>query len=396
MNNNKLRLLVISDLHAIVDSSKKTDSHLYFNNGESEYGNAFINYVKKLDHDIDVLICAGDIANQAEQDCFIAGWNFVRRVKDELNIPELLCVPGNHDHQSRTESIYDPKHQLQFIQPSFPFDCSEKNTHFWAWHWCHSEGKILSYNAISLNTSAYHGFNDEGAHGRISSDVADQISKFISSQFFVKKPINILLCHHHPQKMEHVDRSEDNECMQGGQYLLHKLHGANKGPWLVIHGHKHFADVTYAPAPGMNPYVIFSSGSISARLHGGIEDRTSNQFYIIEIDLDKCISEGKAVGTLETHERLRGLKWGESTSSNLPAKSGFGSAITPKAVADKITALISESNPYLNEQDLSQFHDLAANFTPHDFNSLVRELEENGLSVDHKCNVIVEVGKRNV
>lgn len=396
MNNNKLKLLVISDLHAINDSSKATDSHLYFHNGESEYGNAFINYVKKLDHDIDILICAGDISNQADQECFIAGWSFVKKIKDELNIPELLCVPGNHDHQSRSNKVFDPKHQLQFIQPRFPYDCNKKNTHFWAWHWCHSEGATLNYNAISLNTSAYHGFNEEGVHGRVSSDVSDQISEFISSKSFVKRPINLLLCHHHPQKMEHVDRSEDNECMQGGQYLLRRLHDANKGPWLVIHGHKHFADVTYAAAPGMNPYVIFSSGSISARLHDGVADRTSNQFYIVEIDLDKCTSEGKAVGTLETHEHLRGLRWGESTSLNLPAKSGFGSAITPKAVADKITALISESCPFLNEQDLSEFHDLTVNFTPHDVNSLVVELEGNDLSVECNNNVIIEVGKSNV
>lgn len=395
MTNNNLRLLVISDLHAIVSKKQNSDSHLFFENGSSEYGESFLSYAKNLNHDIDVLVCAGDISNQADKECFLAGWKFIQKVKDELGIPELLCVPGNHDHQSRSNHIFDPKHRLQFVSPQFPFSCNEKNTHFWAWHWCYS-GDNSHYNAISLNTSAYHGFQDEHKYGRVATEVSDQICDFVSLDGFQKKSINLLICHHHPQKMQHIDKTEDHEVMAGGQYLLHKLYNTNKGPWLVIHGHKHFADITYASASGMNPPVIFSSGSMSARLHGGIEDRTANQFYMIELDLDKCASEDKAVGTFETHERLIGIRWGESQSTNLPAKSGFGSLHSPKSVADKISSLISNECPFLNKQELSRFYDLTKNFTPSDFDRLVKALESKGLSVAQEHSLIIEVGKPNV
>jgi len=396
MSSSKLRLLVISDLHAIVSKEQNSDSHLFFENGSSEYGESFIKYAKELKRDIDVLVCAGDISNESNQKGFLAGWEFIQKIKNSLGIPELLCVPGNHDHQSRSRSIdaFDPKQHLQFVSPMFPFSCKEKNTHFWAWHWCHSDGKDFNYNAISLNTSAYHGFDDEWQHGRIVPKITEQISKFVSSDTFKRRSINILLCHHHPQKMEHVD-GIDIEAMSGGQNLLRQLDCANKGPWLVIHGHKHFADITYASTQSMNRPVIFSSGSLAAKLYPKIEDRTANQFYIIEIDLDRCVSKDQAVGTFETHENLIGRRWAQSQSSNLPAKGGFGSVESPKSVADKISKRISDENPYLNKQDLSKFHDLTNNFTPIDFDRLVAALENNGLSVDRKHNVIIEVGRPN-
>jgi metallophosphoesterase superfamily enzyme len=113
---SNVKILVISDLHAISCHGERTDSHLFFEGKESDWGNSLINYIKELELTIDVLICAGDIANKANKLSFENGWSFVNQLKEELGISHLLCVPGNHDHQSRDGKDFSPKHQLQFCQ----------------------------------------------------------------------------------------------------------------------------------------------------------------------------------------------------------------------------------------------------------------------------------------
>lgn len=394
--HDHLSLLVISDLHAISDAKDENDSHLIFSNGESIYGNDFINYAKTLNQKIDVLICAGDIANSGSKLNFELGWNFLNKIKVDLGISELLCVPGNHDHQSRpTDNEYNPKETMQYAKPDFPFPCITKNTFFWAWNWCYTEGEASEYNALLINTSATHGINKEYLHGRISHQASDRIAEQISSPQFKKNPINILLCHHHPTKMEHVDLASDYEAIDGGDYLLRKLNECNKGPWLIIHGHKHFADVSYAASNTRNPPVVFSAGSFSARLYPKIQDRTSNQFYLIDIDLKKTEEEGSAVGTFSTHEFMIGRKWSQSNSSNLPAKGGFGSRSTARDIAQRIAGLITEDCPFIDKRELAAFDNEIKYFTPSEFKNLINLLDEYGLAVNNIHGSILEVGKPN-
>ena len=94
-----VRFLIASDLHASVNDDEREDSRLIFINGECELADTFIEYAKGLNKEIDYLICPGDISNKGNSDSFQAGWDFLNRAKIELNIPKLICVPGNHDHQ---------------------------------------------------------------------------------------------------------------------------------------------------------------------------------------------------------------------------------------------------------------------------------------------------------
>jgi len=138
---NKINFLVVSDLHSTVLEEFKGDSRLIFNptTNKSEHAQAFIDYVKDLGVDIDYLVCPGDISNKGDVAGFKAGWNFLHELKKEIEASELLCVPGNHDHQSRPNTHYSVIHELKFVEPPFPTAHEHMNTNFWGWYWLHQE-----------------------------------------------------------------------------------------------------------------------------------------------------------------------------------------------------------------------------------------------------------------
>lgn len=390
---NNIRFLILSDLHAGVESeSNRKDSRLLFEKGVSEYGEGFIDYLQTLNISIDTLICPGDISNKADIDGFNLGWSFLNKIQEKLNIPNILSVPGNHDHQSRkTPGVFDPKHNLQFVSPSFPFKRIEQNTHFWSWHWCKSE--FEKFNVISLNTSAYHGYNDESEYGRVATEISDQISTHINTKLFIEKPFNLLLCHHHPEKMDYVDNDYDNEAMEGGAYLIRKLDEAEKGPWLIVHGHKHFADITYAKTSNTNGTTIFSAGSFSAMLYPSLINRTSNQFYIVEIDLNESELRDRLTGSFKSYEWTNAEGWHPSKADYLPAEGGFGNSTPAKSIVREITALFSKANPYLNSDDLRVFEDRLKYFTPLEFKKLLDQLRAGGFEPIIENNRITQIGK---
>jgi Icc-related predicted phosphoesterase len=394
-----LNILVLSDLHVSVNPEDINDTKLIINDTNNIYGDSIIDYIKNLDKSIDLLVCSGDIGNKGCFKSFEAGWSYINRVASELSINEVLCVPGNHDHQSRPASGmnklgFSPKHQLQFSKPPFPFQSFEKNTHFWAWNW--ATYNTDSYNSICLNSSAYHGYGDEFKHGRIAVEVSDQIKNHLKSAQIEPKPINLLICHHHPEKMEHVDNDYDHEQMEGAQYLLSALEDADIGPWLIIHGHKHYATLGYASSQTSTPPTILSAGSLSAVLYDGIKDRTSNQFYILSVDLEQTEFNGKAVGVFETHEANKLNHWQPSTSNNLPASGGFGSLHTPQQILNYIKSVLSESSPFIEGAELNPLKEKMKSLTPAEVVLLERLFEKNKVSIN-KCQnkEIIEVGLIN-
>ena len=389
---DKIKLLIVSDLHAIVDPQLKEDSHFFINDGYSEYADVFLKFVKSLNQDIDVMICPGDIANKSDKMAFAAGWKILNNIKEELSIKKLLCVPGNHDHKSRqSEGTFDPKHQLQFQIPPFPLIEHEGCTHFWAWHWCAVKEK--NYNAILLNTSAYHGYADESNHGRVAIEVVNQIIDYIKSDEFEEKPCNFLICHHHPMKMEFAERNYDLEAMEGGDLLLRYLSETNKGSWLTIHGHKHFPEISYASGSTSEPITILSAGSMSAVIHPEIMDRTGNQFYILEIDLEMSKETGRVVGFFETFEWTMLKGWAHSESKYLPARGGFGSIDTPSNVANNIKKLLDKDNTFLDETELDDALKSVQYFVPNDFRKLLEKLEALDCQVIVEDNKIIQVGR---
>ncbi|GIC80775.1 metallophosphoesterase [Moritella sp. F3] len=387
---DKLRFLIVSDLHSSVNTENTNDSRLIFDAGSqsSEHADAFIDFAKNLNQNIDCLICPGDISNKGEVEGFSAGWKFLHKVKDDLDIEHLLCVPGNHDHQSRPGDNFSAIHEIKFVSPPFPTSDLAINTQFWGWHWSHVQ--FENYNVIKLNSSAYHGLNDEYKHGRVAIETVNQISEYLKSDNFEEKKFNLLLCHHHPVKMEHVDENFDSEVMEGGQMLLKELDGSNVGPWLVVHGHKHFASLGYGMTDRSTPPVIFSAGSLGANLYPKIKDKTSNQFYILCIDLQKTLDEECLVGTFEAYSWNLRNGWHNSKSNHLPHKGGFGSSVKPVHIMKQIKTLL-QGNTYINSNDLASIQEEIEFYTPGQFQELLDKMKKNHLRVDYDGNQILEV-----
>lgn len=398
MSERTVKILIISDMHALEGTGGNSDSYLYFNeNGECEYADGLLEYLTRNINisNLDLLICAGDISNKACIKGFGHGWRFLNTLRVKLAVPQMVCVPGNHDHRSlsRLDDIFCPKHHLQFISPPFPFQSIEANTHFWAWNWVSQSFK--DFNLIALNTSAYHGYDDEWKHGRVAIEVCDQINTYVSSSVFERKSFNILVCHHHPMKMEMVDRNSDAEVMEGGQYLLNKLQELDKGPWLIIHGHKHYAFLDYYSGGSGSQHTILSAGSLSAKLYEGIKERTSNQFYIVDVDLNLTEENEQLVGKFHAYEWRMSSGWQLSESPNLPGKGGFGSKISLTQVENKIHDLIREKGPLLKEEDLIEVYSMIEYFPPRTYTRLLKRLNEKGLVVESEYNRIVEIGVKN-
>ncbi|WP_305817661.1 hypothetical protein [Photobacterium leiognathi] len=190
--------------------------------------------------------------------------------------------------------------------------------------------------------------------------------------------------------MDEVDGELDKEVMDGGTNLLKKLEEADVGPWLVIHGHKHFASLSYGMTHGSCPPVLFSAGSLGALLYPQIKERTANQFYILTIDINQTESTGRLVGQFESYSWNNMRGWHPSQSDFLPYKGGFGSQVTPHTLVIEILKLL-ESTPYLDKNDLVNIQDKIDYYTPSQFKELLGKMDKKGLFVDYDGNQIKEV-----
>lgn len=395
-----MKILLLSDLHAVSqnDVEERDSSRLLLDDDiKGEFADSLINNIKNQCKSVDFIVCCGDIANKGNGKSFELGWKFLQRLKNELPDATLLTVPGNHDHQSRVSESegFSPKHQLQFSTPPFPFECYKKNTHFWAWNWVIDQDDSRA-NFLLVNTSAFHGFNDEYKHGRVSTQSVEQISSYLKSSNFTHKNFNVLICHHHPQRMEHAYNDYDGEQMSGGQSLINALQEADVGPWLVLHGHKHFACISNASSQDQSPAVVFSAGSASAKLYEPIINKTSNQIYFLNIDIDKTVEQEKVIGKFSTHEYKVGSGWGLSKSENLPGQSGFGSRTSASLLVQSIKDLLN-SQPFLDESDLGHINEELSYFTPKEFERFERRLDRENLisELDKASQKVIEIGQQN-
>lgn len=392
MENNNIRILVISDLHAVC-SSESNYSFLEYKDDSSWYENTFFQFLRSDEFKgIDLILCAGDIGTGGLEEEFSKGWSFLNKSKGILGVSELFAVPGNHDHKSRPGMSYDPKHHLQFIEPPFPVSCHKTNTSFWAWHWCHIVHD--SYNIILVNSSAYHGVNEEYKHGRISEEVVSQISDYLKNSEFPERQLNICLCHHHPLPMSSVDNKVDSEMMAGGDLLVDAIERCEKGPWLFVHGHKHYPKISVRQEDGAESVTIFSAGSFAAKLYEALLDKTSNQFYVLDIDLPKTNHEGRVFGRLNTYEYSVSHGWRPSTSDNLPAFGGFGNIDGARGIANNLKGIINEDNTYLENEDIESICPNIKFLTPKSLVQLTIELEKEGLSVEVDRGMLISVARK--
>lgn len=399
MKNKNIKILLMSDIHVSRNLEHENDTYLLFKDGSCSFADKLKKKISEHKNEIDILICPGDITNKACETSFKVGWDLLNDFKNELNAKYMFCVPGNHDHKSRkNKETFDPKHHLQFIKPDFPFQNKSSNTNFWAWHWCHTEIDEINTNIFSINTSAYHGYGDECEHGRISNNTITQINDFIASKNFNKRAFNIIICHHHPRPMEYTGPNDDGEYIQGGSTLLKMLEESLIDNWLIIHGHRHFGEIHDGTNTGP---ITFSAGSLSAKLYDAEENETSNQFYVLELDYEKTNETDRIHGTYKTFEWAK-KNWVPSNVKNLPHKGGFGSTMTPKAIAKKIEKIVNQQTPPFlklddpsGTEEINKIKEELKFISQRNFNRVLDNLRSSGYRVLESNSNIVEVYTAN-
>ncbi len=374
----------MSDLHAF--DSGKVDDHRrpsFYDMGQTEAaGDNPIQDLKEFLQkeqtiQADYLLFCGDLADRAYPPAAERGWKELQEIMKLLKSRELLATVGNHDLDSRhSYNDHDAKGCLLELVPNFPIHNAEENNHFWTHHFIIREPHEWPVRFVVVNSSGYHGEGGpngtpqkEFERGRVSKRTLTRLLKELAVR--PRKIVNVAIIHHHPQKQSEL-KLGDYDDMQGGYDFLQALDPIAQGPWLVIHGHKHFPKISYAQGSSTAP-VVFSSGSCAAIPYPEIMSRAGQQVYLLTLDLTKPDATN-TYGTFRSWDWAPGRGWDVAQRrSGLPAQGGFGNRTDVGALAASVAEKYpTGSLPWQNVQ--SEFPSLRY-LIPADLDSLLQMLK---------------------
>lgn len=347
-----LRIAVVSDIHAFVkeaprdkEAPKRRPSYLEVASPSSDITR---NPIAGL-HDLiqnnsiraDLLLCAGDLGDKSSPIGIKTAWEMLHSLGAALGAQLTTATAGNHDLDSRhINNKYDPRGFLMTLTPRYPLANEDLTDRYWARNYVILEGD--EYRVVLLNSCGYHSGDEsrEITHGRVSEWTLDFLKRDLEAS--PTKPINILLCHHHPKRHPEIDY-EDYELMKGGESLLEMLASGSIGHWLVIHGHKHYPKIDHAAGGNCAP-VVFSAGSLCAVLYETIASLVRNQFYIITIPIADVLRLG-LVGEVMAWDWGEGVGWQPASgpvTRGIPHKSGFGMRGSLNTLAAAVAAQVTK------------------------------------------------------
>lgn len=353
-----LRLAIASDLHAHSNHAQ-SPSHLNASAPENfATQHPIVGLLELIERDslsATALLCPGDLGHQADPNGIRYAWSALDRVASALGADFFTATAGNHDIDSRYQGDdHDPEHILKSLTPTFPFNDEPMDDRYWARAYAVKDH--AQFRLVVLNSSAYHGNTPtEKNHGRIDKRTIECLRQDLVKRG--RQDLNVLLCHHHPHQQSELGLGED-DVMKQGQLLLDMLGSGAHGRWLVIHGHKHHPKISYA-AGGGGSAVVFSAGSLCSTLYPGLQTVARNQFYLIEVDPEKCKERG-LVGKVRAWDWALGSGWIEGREgSGLPSEFGFGTRTDPELLAKRIAAAITGPDSLPWEDLLASVPDLA-------------------------------------
>jgi hypothetical protein len=329
----------------------------------------------------DVLLCPGDLGDKAQSAGVRHGWDMLQRVRSTLGSPVLVATAGNHDVTSRPvgpSPEVDPTETLRDLAPLYPCDVRAVQQAFFSDHYAIVERP--DWRVVTLNTSAHHAMGErEYDHGRVTSGTRNRLMRDLRQEGH--RPINTLLCHHHPIEYTAIDEP-DRSTIIGGALLMAELTAADLGPWVIVHGHKHVPHLSYAPGGGTSP-VVFSAGSLTAAFHLGQQAITRNQFYWLEFDFEAARNLHHSITC-----RFRSWYWVPNRGwiptdpgSGLPAEGGFGVRGDPRRLAETVRAAISGTgSPSVDWGGLVDLCPEVEFLIPADLDAVATELERLGWS----------------
>ena len=347
-----LKILLLSDLHAITgdpDASGSASNLTSRATHDSPTRNPLVSIPAILKNEnlaVDWVLCPGDLGDRADPAAQRFAWESLERLRIEASARYLIGTAGNHDIDSRLKhDDFDPKGNLQSLKPPFPGLDEIGIDRYWSRNFAvFQDGDV---RLVILNSSAFHGIHTddptakhptEYLHGRVSDRTIDAIASSLTGS---NPRLNILLTHHHVIAAEDVYKTAGADVMKGGQLLLKRLYETTNSRWVVIHGHQHFSAVRYGGYGSPSP-IIFSAGSVSAKIDPSLLSRATNQFYHLEFPIDRYEELGwDGCGTVRSWHWVKGQGWLPTPfgyTMGIPSGSGFGCIVSPKDVARKIAA----------------------------------------------------------
>lgn len=377
---DRLRVGVLSDLHATTATGDDAGSWLTTTTvPDSRHHPLRALWPILATEKVDLLLCAGDITNQADPDALAWAWRELNELATHAGA-RLIATSGNHDLDSRHKRDLDPKGAMLDLEPPFPAGEESLRDSFWSRNYVIVEHfDMPSWRVVTLNSSAFHGYTEEARpreldHGRVSSHTTRRLERDLDGRPDVD--VQILLLHHHLVPLPALQPDGGSQVHEA-QPLIDMLE--RTGPWIVIHGHQHQPHVMYAHGGGVGA-VIFSAGSLAAHAFGQLSASAGkNQFYILEF-AEEAERNQLDIGTaaqFRTWNWRPAIGWERAGSKDLlPGAGGFGWRISnPRSVAEKIAKRVQEMGGRLPLSDLLGTHPQFKYLTPSDLEKVLAQLD---------------------
>ncbi len=335
----KISIAVASDIHASGALAHRDQTYAAVSARDKSQFNALAALRDLVERDdsvrADYLLCPGDLTNRIDVPGMRYAWESLTEIAKLLEARRVIATAGNHD-VIRGEDLPEGADENAWVQalrkldPPFPDPGGDGSEMFFTVDFTVIREPLAQI--VVLNSCARHGARGEYTHGSISDKTRHDIETILGD---VSRPLNIVLCHHHPIRWRHLAPNDTSE-MTGGDELLAMLEGRpDASEWLVLHGHRHVPALGYQGESTSGP-VRFSAGSLAVNLHAEARGHARNQFYILDFDLDELERLGlPGGGGFRAWDFNFGVGMAPaSDGSDLPSRGGFGLRRTRRELAD--------------------------------------------------------------
>lgn len=318
---DRIRVAVLSDIHATKDGEPVTNvAESTGDNLDLNALSAAIDALPTLSTETDLIICPGDLVHEGKTAPMGWVWKQLHHLADALDAP-LIASAGNHDLLLKPTGGDKPEKALRALKPEFPHRNRECVKTYWSHEVAIVEGN--GWRVVTINSSASMGGYDkkEAEWGRYGTYCRAELPRELEAAESVP-PVNIAVCHHHPQEWTDDSDTTTNHMLRGD--LLIDLLEGRRERWMLIHGHKHHPRLDYLGQGSGGP-VRLASGSVGADLLGDRGTSVRNQMHVIDFDLDARDFGLTLAGHVHSWDWDPGVRWIPSgPKSGLPHRSSFG------------------------------------------------------------------------
>ncbi|MDD0968073.1 MULTISPECIES: metallophosphoesterase family protein [Pseudomonas] len=399
MDNKKLRIAVITDLHYVKDGGSSPKPEVCSNGNKIDPMERLSGFLSKGDfRGVDLVMCPGDITTKACVESFTSGWGDLNRLTQSLGAEYLIASTGNHEIISRSAEInktpgnvelhVDPQEHLLQTK-NYPTVFTEAHQR-WV-YWGRGYETLVGENWIVLIVNSCHFHTTQLANeferGRVGESALEEMKQNLKD-VAEGKAFRFVLIHHPPNNHEEPDVELGREPMFNGIKFLRILEDTGLD-WLVIHGHKHFQRLVRIGDSDRSP-MIFGAGSFGAGLKGAVATKTKNQFYIIdlEVGLDAIGEERLKASFNSFYWDLTEWKPVVDETQGLPNFCGFdlSKKIDIPQLAVLIRDTIPQDAPWCTWAELKAQIKALSYLTPSDIKSLklaLGKLKVKGLTEQH-------------